>query len=52
METCRTCPVQTFGRARSNSGRAAGRDLLTAMISESLSGSGAARAEDAQGTPT
>ena len=27
--TYKTCPVQTFGRARTNVGRATGRDLLT-----------------------
>ena len=30
LHTYRTCPVQTFGRARTNVGRPAGRDLLFA----------------------
>jgi len=28
MYTCRTCPVQSFGRARTNPGRVTGRDLV------------------------
>jgi len=49
---CRTCPIQTVGLARTNLGRAAGRELLTSGDRLRVGGRGAARAEDAQGTPT
>ena len=32
MHTYRTCPVQTFGRAGTNLGRAAGRDLESDVV--------------------
>jgi len=42
----RTCPVQTYGRARTNLGRAAGRDLLIAVRSDQE-----ARARTAEARP-